>query len=83
MILSQLSFPIPSRLVFEETIARDWYDGITSGFATSMRLDAAFRFDIIAWGPKQETRVFVFSPLDGPCFNEIVELLSSKEAPNW
>jgi hypothetical protein len=83
MILSQLLFPIPSRLVFEETIACDWYDGITSGLAMSMRLDTAFRFDIIAWGPEQETRVFVFSPLDRQGFREAVGLLSSKEAPNW
>ena len=83
MILSELSFPIPSRLVFEETIARDWYDGITSGFAMSLRHGAAFRFDIVAWGPKQETRVFVFSPLDGPGLREIVGLLSRSEAPHW
>jgi hypothetical protein len=36
MLLSQFSFPIPSVLVFQETIARAWYDGITSGFAMSI-----------------------------------------------
>jgi len=83
MILPQLSFPIQSRIVFEETIVRDWYDGITSGLAMSKRLDTAFRFDIVAWGPQQEMRVFVLSRVNSEDFKEIVSLLSTKEAPNW
>ena len=83
MILSQLSFPIQSRLVFEKTIVRDWYDGVTSGLTISTRLNAAFRLDIIAWGPQQEMRVFGLSPVSSQDFKEVVRLLSTKETPNW
>jgi hypothetical protein len=83
MFLSQLSFPISSRLVFDETIARDWYDGVMSGWAMAARFDLAFRFDIVSWGPRQGTRVYAFSLLDSKDFKRIVGLLSTKEEPNW
>lgn len=83
MTLLDFSFPISSQAVFEKTVARDWYDGLTSGISKSSRLGAAFRFDIIVWGPSQEKRVFAFSPLDIEVFDRIVELLQGQKAEKW
>jgi hypothetical protein len=43
----------------------------------------SFKFEIIVWGPYQETRIFAFSRLADQDFNRIAELLSIQEAPNW
>jgi hypothetical protein len=83
MTLLDFSFPITSQTVFDMTVARDWYDGLTSGITKSSRLRVAFRFEIIAWGPSQEKRVFAFSPLDIEVFDRIVELLPDQEAAKW
>jgi len=83
MTLLDFSFPIASQAVFDKTVARDWYDGLTSGIAKSSRIGVAFRFDIIAWGPSQERRVFAFSPLNIEVFDRIVELLPSQEKGKW
>lgn len=83
MTLLDLSFPIASQAVFDKTVARDWYDGLTSGIARSSELGVAFRFDIIAWGPSQEKRVFAFSPLGIEVFDRIVELLQGQDTPKW
>jgi len=83
MTLLDFSFPIASQTVFNKTVARDWYDGLTSGITKSSQLGVAFRFDIIAWGPSQEKRVFAFSPLDIKVFDRIVELLQGQEVAKW
>ena len=80
MTLSELLFPTPSQLVFDRTVVGDWYDGLTSGIAQSSRLSASFRFDIVTWGPRQELRVFAFSPLAVRDFERIVELLREQAA---
>ena len=83
MTLLDFSFPITSQKVFDKTVARDWYDGFTSGITKSSQLGMAFRFDIIAWGPSQEKRVFALSPLGIQVFDRIVELLHGQEAARW
>jgi hypothetical protein len=83
MTLLNFSFPIALQAVFDKTVASDWYDGLTSGIAKSSQLGVAFRFDIIAWGPSQEKRVFAFSPLNIENFDRIVELLPGQEAGKW
>jgi hypothetical protein len=83
MTLLDFSFPITSQTVFDKTVARDWYDGPTSGITKSSQLGVAFRFEIIVWGPSQEQRVFAFSPLDIGVFDRIVELLRSQKAEKW
>jgi hypothetical protein len=83
MMLFKSSFPMPSRSVFDKTIARDWYDGLTSGITKSAAAGVAFRFDIIAWGPAQENRVFAFAPMSTSNFDRIVELLATNQEPVW
>jgi hypothetical protein len=83
MTLLDFSFPIASQAVFDKTVARDWYDGLTSGVTKSSQLEVAFRFDIIAWGPSQEKRVFAFSPLGIEVFDRILELLPSQNTAKW
>ncbi len=83
MELSDLSFPIPTRSIFEKTVVHDWYDGVTSAIATSLRLRASFKIDIVAWGPRQETRVFVLSPFADRDFETIEDSLSRQEEPKW
>ena len=83
MTLLDYSFPVASRAVFDQTIGGDWYDGLTSGIAKSPRLEVAFKFDIIAWGPSQSKRVHVFAPLYAEAFGRIVDLLRNQEEPTW
>jgi hypothetical protein len=82
MDLSDLQYPVASQNIFSKIIGHDWYDGITSGLTTS-QLFGSFRFDIITWGPCQETRIFALSRLADRDFNRIEELLSVHETPNW
>ena len=83
MTLLDCSFPVSSRSVFDQTIARDWYDGVTSGVTSSAHLGVAFRFDIIAWGPSQQKRVFAFAPLTTEVFSKMVAFLKEQEEPGW
>jgi hypothetical protein len=83
MTFLDFSFPIASHTVFDKTVARDWYEGLTSGITKSSQLGEAFRFDIIAWGPTQQKRVFAFSPLDIEIFDRIVELMQGQGAAKW
>jgi len=83
MSLSNLSFPIPTRSFFDKVISLDWYDGTTSGVVTCSQFMSAFRFDILAWGPYQDTRIFAISPLAVEDFEQIVRLYGDIEVPVW
>jgi hypothetical protein len=86
MTLLDYSFPVPSGSVFDQTIARDWYDGLTSGVTKSSHLIVAFKFDILAWGPSQQKRVFAFAPLTPEVFSRMVNLLKNQveqRRPIW
>jgi hypothetical protein len=83
MTLLDFSFPLSSQTVFDRTVARDWYDGLTSGIAKSSQLGKAFCFDVLAWGPSQAERVFALSSLDIDAFDRIVALLQDKGAAKW
>jgi hypothetical protein len=81
--LTGVSFPASAESVFDKVVSLGWYDGTTSGAAMCSLAALAFRFDILAWGPFQETRVFAFSPLSLEDFEEIIRLFSNLEAPKW
>jgi hypothetical protein len=81
--LSDLSFPLASRLVFDKVVWTDWYDGLTSGVVFDSRTATAFRLDILAWGSAQMQRIFVLSPFDVHKFERIVTLLAGSGAPAW
>lgn len=83
MLLSDLSFPIPTRSFFDKVISLDWYDGTTAGMAMCSQSKLAFRFDILAWGPYQETRIFALSPLAVEDFEQTVRQLGEFEVPVW
>lgn len=76
-------FPCPTGDLFHRIIEWDWYEGITGGAVCSDFLASAFRFDILAWGPFQERRIFAFSPIANSAFEEIVSLLARLGQPKW
>ena len=80
-ILLTDSLPCPTLSVFERIVALGWYDGITSGLA--QRTGSAFRFDLLAWGPSQERRIFAISSLPASAFDEAVRSFESEDVPTW
>jgi hypothetical protein len=83
MEISSVSLPCPATSIFDRVLTIDWYDGITSG-AVRRTLDAAaFRFDLITWGPGQDRRVFALSPITISAFESVIDLWSQLEQPKW
>ncbi|MGD0548179.1 MAG: hypothetical protein ABR991_10195 [Terracidiphilus sp.] len=79
----QRSLPASTESLFDRIITLGWYDGITDGLVCGPSGSFAFRFDILAWGPSQDQRIFAFSPISIVVFNEVVSLLSQIEQPEW
>lgn len=80
-IFAGIAFPTPIEMVFDNVISIGWYDGTTSGLAVHSSSLLAFRFDLLAWGPSQEVRVFVLSPIAIQGFEQVVKLFSRFEPP--
>jgi hypothetical protein len=79
----QSPLPAPTMQVFDRILTLGWYDGITSGLVCSPAAASAFRFDLLAWGPYQERRVFALSLIPVAVFEKAVRLLSRFEQPVW
>ncbi len=79
----QSPFPSPTESLFDRIMTLGWYDGITDGLVCGPSGSIAFRFDILAWGPSQDRRVFVLSPISIPTFDEVVKLLEQLRPTKW
>ena len=77
--------PLPCKTIdiFGRIITLDWYDGITSGLAEFLSHGTAIRFDLLAWGPAQERRVFTLSRLNPSAFEQAIDLLKQRDVPSW
>jgi len=84
-IAAMLKIPMPSPIgaFFDRILTLGWYDGITDGLVCSPSELIAFRFDILAWGPCQDQRVFAFSPISISMFDDVVRLLGKLGPPEW
>ncbi len=84
-VASFLQFPLPSptESVFDRILTLGWYDGITSGLLCASARSSVFRFDILAWSPDQDQRIFALSPMSIAVFDEVVGILTSFELPKW
>jgi len=80
---SDLSFPSPSRLVFDKMLSTGWYDGITAGVVVRSGLPSAFKLDILAWDRRQWHRIFAVSQFDVQVFDRMVALLAGSSTPTW
>lgn len=63
-------------------IALDYYDGVTEGFALSLRDLGAVYFKLIAWDDVQDDRLFATVPIDKSVFEKISNLLSVDNQPS-
>ena len=79
----QSSLPSPTASFFDRIITLGWYDGITDGLVCDSSGSFAFRFDILAWGPGQDQRVFALSAISIQAFDEVVELLGQLKPAHW
>jgi len=82
-MIQSASLPCPTLSVFTRIVTLGWYDGITSGLAESAINGSAYRFDLLAWGPYQERRIFALSALPDSAFDEAVRLLELLGTPVW
>jgi hypothetical protein len=76
-------FPSRSLDLFDKILTLGWYDGITSDLACITAASEAFRFDLLAWGPRQDRRVFAISAISASQFDQAVRLLSEFGPPVW
>jgi hypothetical protein len=79
----KIPLPSPTESFFDRILTMGWYDGITDGLVCGPSGIFVFRFDILAWGPGQDQRVFALSPITIAIFDEVVKLLGQLESPKW
>jgi hypothetical protein len=79
----QIPVPFSADSFFERILEMGWYDGITDGLVCGPSGSFAFKFDILAWGPGQDQRIFALAPISIEAFDEVVSFLSRLERPEW
>lgn len=72
----------PGRNPFSRMIILDYYDGPMSG-AAQCPSGLAFRFEMLAWDDRQDTRVFSLTPLPPGRFAALTVTLSRLGEPRW
>jgi hypothetical protein len=82
-VFPEVRWPSLSDSVFDRVMTLGWYDGVASGLAQRFLAPVPFKFDLLAWGPGQERRIFAFSPLELGAFEKAVGLMSQLEPPKW
>ena len=65
-----------TRSIRPEIIALDFYDGVTEGFASSLRCVGACYFKLLAWDANQDQRLFIAIPISPLVFDTILQLLN-------
>jgi hypothetical protein len=79
----QNSLPASTESLFNRIITLGWYDGITDGLVCCASGSIAFKFDILAWGPCQDHRIYALSSISVPTFNDAVSFLNQLGLPKW
>jgi hypothetical protein len=78
-----IAFPAQTVELFSKILTLGWYDGITDGLVCVAQSSETCRFDLLAWGPGQDQRVFALSPIAISVFDDAVRSLRGFDAPIW
>ncbi len=68
---------------FNRILCLGYYDGPTSGLARCTKSQKAYRFELVAWDPGFENRIYSLAETDVQVFDSVVQVLARLEAPHW
>src|SRR6476646_5009845 len=68
---------------FGRILCLGYYDGPTSGLAECAASQKVYRFELAAWDPSCDTRIYSLAQTDVQVFDSIVQTLARLEEPRW